>query len=158
LTEIDCGVDQILRRLAARRSEVLSDVIFILIARALLITFVCLIFQCRFSLTAFKLKFGFSLFFCLHHFIVDTSYSLWEYASLVDCSRPHTREFKMKIPKDLYKDLEKAIWPVLHTTNGNSVRQRWDALWLSKYDVSKLYDAGLNDDHIDTALRSIFRI
>ena len=64
----------------------------------------------------------------------------------------------MKIPKDLYKDLERAIWPVLHTTNGNSVRQRWDALWLSKYDVRKLYNAGLNDDHIDTALRSIFRI
>lgn len=33
-------------------------------------------------------------------------------------------------------------------------RYRWDLLWASGA-ASVLYDAGYNDDHIDTALRSI---
>ena len=36
-------------------------------------------------------------------------------------------------------------------------RARWDALWASGFDAAPLYLAGLNDDHIDTALRKIAR-
>jgi hypothetical protein len=35
-------------------------------------------------------------------------------------------------------------------------RFRWDVLWASGYPVNSLYNAGLNDAHIDTALRKIF--
>jgi hypothetical protein len=38
-------------------------------------------------------------------------------------------------------------------------RQRWDALWRAvdakRFDVNRLYKAGLNDAHIDTALKRI---
>jgi hypothetical protein len=34
-------------------------------------------------------------------------------------------------------------------------RFRWDMLHASGFNTKGLYDAGLNDDHIDTALRSI---
>ena len=34
-------------------------------------------------------------------------------------------------------------------------RYRWDLLWASRFDIAALYAAGLNDDHIDTALRAI---
>lgn len=34
-------------------------------------------------------------------------------------------------------------------------RFRWDVLYASKVDCRPFYDAGLNDEHIDTALRRI---
>jgi hypothetical protein len=40
-----------------------------------------------------------------------------------------------------------------------SERQRWDAMWRAvdagAFDVGAFYTAGMNDDHIDTALRRI---
>jgi hypothetical protein len=36
-----------------------------------------------------------------------------------------------------------------------NMRQRWDALWNSGFDVARLYSEGLDDNHIDTALRTI---
>jgi hypothetical protein len=36
-----------------------------------------------------------------------------------------------------------------------NLRQRWDALWASRFDVNQLYVAGLDDDHIDSALKDI---
>lgn len=35
------------------------------------------------------------------------------------------------------------------------MRYRWDVLHASRFDVCELYAQGLNDNHIDTALRSI---
>ena len=35
------------------------------------------------------------------------------------------------------------------------MRYRWDTLYASKFPVHTLYHAGLNDQHIDTALRAI---
>ena len=64
----------------------------------------------------------------------------------------------MKMPIELYTELEQAIRPHMHINSANTMRQRWDTLWVSKYPVNKLYNAGLNDDHIDTALRHIFAI
>lgn len=37
----------------------------------------------------------------------------------------------------------------------SSMRYRWILLWSSKLDINVLYAAGLNDEHIDTALRHI---
>jgi hypothetical protein len=38
-------------------------------------------------------------------------------------------------------------------------RQRWDAMWRAvdagSFDVGEFYKAGMNDDHIDTALRRV---
>ena len=36
-------------------------------------------------------------------------------------------------------------------------RYRWDLFWASRFDAAPLYSAGLNDDHIDTALRTIVK-
>ena len=59
--------------------------------------------------------------------------------------------FKMKISAELFDELKAVVRVPYEATE----RQRWDALWASGYPVSKLYDAGLNDDHIDTALKAI---
>jgi hypothetical protein len=62
----------------------------------------------------------------------------------------------------LVRELETAIRPELHINSGNTVRQRWDALWLAvdakHFNMNKLYDAGWNDARIDTALRRIFHV
>lgn len=59
-----------------------------------------------------------------------------------------------------YAQLRSAIAPVwgkYQAEHGHSAeRHRWDLLWASGYSVVPLY-AYLNDDHIDTALRSIVR-
>ncbi len=34
-------------------------------------------------------------------------------------------------------------------------RYRWDLLWMSRIPMGPLYDAGLNDEHIDTVLRNV---
>lgn len=61
----------------------------------------------------------------------------------------------MRMSKELYRELDNAVRPFLHLNSANTMRHRWDMLWASKFDVRKFYDAGLNDDHIDTALRKI---
>jgi hypothetical protein len=73
----------------------------------------------------------------------------------------------MKISKQDYLALHDAIHAVLgqYPLAGNAYRScglsdmrfRWDLLHASKFDTSALYAAGLNDTHIDTALRQIIR-
>jgi hypothetical protein len=60
----------------------------------------------------------------------------------------------MKCPLSLYNELHEAIMAELPCGDENT-RQRWDLFWRSDYPIQRLYDAGLNDDHIDTALRRI---
>jgi hypothetical protein len=61
----------------------------------------------------------------------------------------------VKIPQDLYLALRDAVSPRMPLDGMNSERKRWDALWTSGFDTRRLYDAGLNDSHIDTALKKI---
>jgi len=75
----------------------------------------------------------------------------------------------MKITKELYSELEKAIDSVFtgpvapkeefhkrYNAQGLSdMRFNWDCLYRSKFPIQKLYDAGLNDTHINTALAKI---
>jgi hypothetical protein len=63
----------------------------------------------------------------------------------------------MTMPKALFEELTSAIDAVGGLTSTATMRNRWDQLWRSQYPVKKLYDAGLNDNHIDTALRHIAR-
>lgn len=56
---------------------------------------------------------------------------------------------------ELYSALKLAVEPVMPKDGANSERKRWDALWASKFDVSKIYKAGFSDHHIDTALKQI---
>jgi hypothetical protein len=62
----------------------------------------------------------------------------------------------------LVRELQAAIFPDLHVNSGNTMRQRWDVLWLAvdakRFDMNKLYDAGWNDARIDTTLRRIFGV
>lgn len=51
-----------------------------------------------------------------------------------------------------------AIWSRYVARDLSATRFRWDMLWASGFDTRPLYDAGLNDSHIDTALRSIMPI
>jgi hypothetical protein len=55
--------------------------------------------------------------------------------------------------KDLFEDLRKAIEAAGGLAPGASMRNRWDVLWRSEFPVNRLYVAGLDDSHIDTALR-----
>lgn len=64
----------------------------------------------------------------------------------------------MKMSPELFSALSAAVKPHIASTADPShspTRQRWDALWKSGFDTRKLYNAGLNDAHIDTALRRI---
>jgi hypothetical protein len=61
----------------------------------------------------------------------------------------------MKIPQDLYIDLCSTVMPHMPLDGQNSMRKRWDAMWASGFDIMRLYNAGLNDAHIDTALKRI---
>jgi len=47
---------------------------------------------------------------------------------------------------------------VVKLAQGATMRERWDALFASGCPINALYAAGLNDDHIDTALRAISRM
>lgn len=60
-----------------------------------------------------------------------------------------------RLSGDHFEGLKKAINAKGGIKQGASMRDRWDALHNSGYSTKPLYDAGLNDDHIDTALRSI---
>ncbi len=54
--------------------------------------------------------------------------------------------------RDAYRDRR---IPRADTVKDIDMRYRWDLLWASKFPTRELYDAGLNDGHIDTVLRSI---
>lgn len=65
---------------------------------------------------------------------------------------------RMKMSSGDFAKLSAAVAPHLASTADPShspMRQRWDAMHKSGYDTRPLYKAGLNDDHIDTALRKI---
>ena len=59
----------------------------------------------------------------------------------------------MKMSQRLFEELRAAVSP--HMPPSATLRQRWDALWLSRHPVEPFYKAGLHDGHIDTALRQI---
>jgi hypothetical protein len=61
----------------------------------------------------------------------------------------------MKIDSTMYQELKLAISAKGKLDKSTTPLERWNALWVSGYPVKKLYDAGLNDSHIDTALRRI---
>ena len=75
----------------------------------------------------------------------------------------------MKISKEHFEELKFAIeaamaaspnkWDEYKKNGLTAMRFRWDALHLSDAATRllnrKLYQAGLNDDHVDTALRRI---
>ena len=65
---------------------------------------------------------------------------------------------QMKMSASDFAALRTAVTPHLATTadpSHSAMRQRWDAMHKSGFDTRPLYKAGLNDDHIDTALRRI---
>ena len=66
----------------------------------------------------------------------------------------------MKITPELFADLYHAIRAIYREGQVSvpaTMRERWDFFWISGFKISRLYDAGLNDDHIDTALRRVFK-
>lgn len=60
----------------------------------------------------------------------------------------------MKMPPELFEELRIAL---AKAPPAETERRRWDMLWASGFPVRKFYDAGLNDNHIATALRRIFK-
>jgi hypothetical protein len=72
-------------------------------------------------------------------------------------------ETAAKMNEELFSKLKAAIVPLMQKTpfavykgKGLSAqRYRWDLLHASRFDTNQLYKAGLNDSHIDTALRKI---
>jgi hypothetical protein len=62
---------------------------------------------------------------------------------------------RLKMSGTLFADLRAAIEATGGLVPDSSMRNRWDALWRSGFPTQRLYAAGLNDDHIDTALRLI---
>jgi hypothetical protein len=76
----------------------------------------------------------------------------------------NTEERQMKISVDQFSHLESLFNMAVDKLGlpadaqiAPTVRARWDILNTLPYDMAlrPLYDAGLNDDHIDTALRKI---
>jgi hypothetical protein len=68
----------------------------------------------------------------------------------------------MKMSREDYRRLQDALFVVLPPIRDPAMygtRQRWEALWAAAdrglINVNELYSHGLNDDHIDTALRHI---
>ena len=65
---------------------------------------------------------------------------------------------QMKMSPGDFAALHAAVSPHMASTANpanSAMRQRWDALHKSGYNTSPLYKSGLNDAHIDTALRKI---
>ena len=62
----------------------------------------------------------------------------------------------MKMSSDSFAALQAALVPFLKP-GAASERDRWYALWQSGFNVMSLYRQGLDDTHIDTALRRIYR-
>jgi|1_EtaG_2_1085319.scaffolds.fasta_scaffold64396_3 hypothetical protein len=71
----------------------------------------------------------------------------------------------MRMSTDSFDRLSNALQPLLDThptaiqeyhKAGHSMKRfRWAVLYASKYDIRSLYNEGLTDNHIDTALRKI---
>ena len=61
----------------------------------------------------------------------------------------------MKMSPVLFTELAAAIDATIILAPGATMRERWNALFASGFPVNRLYDSGLNDNHIDTALRAI---
>lgn len=61
----------------------------------------------------------------------------------------------MKMSPELFAELSAAIARVGGLTPQAAMRTRWDQLWRSRFNVMRLYNSGLDDEHIDTALRRI---
>jgi hypothetical protein len=64
----------------------------------------------------------------------------------------------MKMKPETYAALKAAVVPIMkHMAPLGELnrRKQWDCLWASKFPVSRLYDEGLYDNHIETALRAI---
>lgn len=72
----------------------------------------------------------------------------------------------MKMDADTYKALEGALDAFLDTQPDKRIEEyrsmrspaqfRWGILYASKFPTAPLYKSGLNDAHIDTALRTYF--
>lgn len=60
-----------------------------------------------------------------------------------------------KIPTAAQYAARDPVIPRIDRAKDTAMRHRWDALWAARFDCKPLYDAGLNDNHIDTALRAI---
>jgi hypothetical protein len=67
----------------------------------------------------------------------------------------------MKINPALYIELRDAVLPIMEASaicrGGSNERYRWDCFWRSGFPINRLYNEGLYDSHIDTALRAIAR-
>ena len=66
----------------------------------------------------------------------------------------------MKMSKEHFLALQEAclaVLPAIRNPACYGMRQRWDVLWSTGFDVESLYRVGLNDEHIDSALRFIAR-
>jgi hypothetical protein len=72
----------------------------------------------------------------------------------------------MKISEASYRDLRKACLDTLESHNLHSDmvktnRDAWDVMWKAidegRFIINTLYLEGLNDNHITTALRNIFK-
>lgn len=77
----------------------------------------------------------------------------------------------MKMTKQDYQEMKKALdegiahWGIevvlkhksLHLGKDVDMRFRWDLLHYSMYKIHLLYDKGLNDTHIDSALKKYIK-
>ena len=69
-------------------------------------------------------------------------------------SKVDFEELKSRV---LYEAQEWPSWKAAYFAAGHSAKRfRWDMVYRARVDVCALYGKGLNDDHIDTALRAIF--
>src|SRR5262245_7439112 len=64
-------------------------------------------------------------------------------------------ESAMKMAPELYRELKETMRASILESCTNNERARWDLLFYSGFNTSKLYDAGLDDSNISTALRKI---
>ncbi len=73
----------------------------------------------------------------------------------------------MRMPQKMFDDLKASVLAIVeaspegieqsyYAAGLTPKRFRWDALHASKWDTRAAYNAGLNDAHMDTALRAIF--
>lgn len=63
---------------------------------------------------------------------------------------------KLVPPAAKYQARDPSI-PRIDLAKDTAKRHRWDAFWASRFDAQPFYAAGLDDSHIDTALRAIVK-
>ena len=63
----------------------------------------------------------------------------------------------MKMTRATYEALSDAVLPIMRKVAHMPLneRLRWDCLFASKFPIERLYNEGLDDNHVDTALRAI---